>query len=80
MIEEPAGHPAAGTPEQHGHAAAGHDEHGMAGQGGHGDDHHDPHMDDTLGPVDWFAWGAATLGVGVAGFVALLMALVLRSA
>jgi hypothetical protein len=65
-----------GVPAAHGHAAAGHEEHGMAGEGGHGDDHHDPQVDAGLGPIDWHAWGAAALGVGIAAFVALLMALV----
>jgi hypothetical protein len=52
----------------------GHEEHGGAGEGGHGDDHHDMHAEGSLGPLDWNAWGAAALGVGVAAFVALLMA------
>ena len=56
----------------------GHEEHGGAGEGGHGDDHHDAHHDahaeGSLGPLDWNAWGAAALGVGIAAFVALLMA------
>lgn len=50
--------------------------HAMADEGGHGDDHHDEHMAAPLGPIDWPAWGATALGVGVAGFVALLMAFV----
>jgi hypothetical protein len=54
----------------------GHEEHGGAGEGGHGDDHHDAHTDGSLGPLDWNAWGAAGLGIGIAAFVALLMALV----
>jgi hypothetical protein len=49
---------------------------GMAGEGGHGDDHHDAHMDATLGRIDWPLWGAAVLGVGIAVFMAVLMALV----
>ena len=53
-----------------------HDVHGMAGEGGHGDDHHDAHMDDALGGIDWPLWGAAIVGVGIAVFMALLMALV----
>ena len=53
-----------------------HDVHGMAGEGGHGDDHHDMHMDASLGPIDWPLWGAAVLGVGIAAFMAVLMALV----
>lgn len=53
-----------------------HDVHGMAGEGGHGDDHHDAHMDASLGRIDWPLWGAAVLGVGIAVFVAVLMALV----
>jgi hypothetical protein len=53
-----------------------HEAHGMAGQGGHGDDHHDAHAEAALGPLDWMAWGAAALGIGIAAFVALLMALV----
>jgi hypothetical protein len=53
-----------------------HDAHGMAGEGGHGDDHHDAHMDESLGPIDWPLWGAAVLGVGIAVFMAVLMALV----
>jgi hypothetical protein len=53
-----------------------HDVHGMAGEGGHGDDHHDAHMDAALGPVDWPLWGAAVLGIGIAIFMAVLMALV----
>jgi hypothetical protein len=60
--------------------AAGHDEmhvaHGMPGEGGHGDDHHDAHADDQLGAIDWPLWGAAALGVGIAVFMAVLMALV----
>jgi hypothetical protein len=64
------------VPAAYGDAATSHEEHGMAGEGGHGDDHHDPHMDAGLGPIDWPAWGAAALGIGIAGFVALLMALV----
>lgn len=56
----------------------GHEEHSMAGEGGHGDDHHDAHAEVGLGPIDWAAWGAAVLGVGVAGFVAMLMGLVVR--
>lgn len=50
--------------------------HGMAGEGGHGDDHHDAHADEQLGGIDWPLWGAAVLGVGVAVFMAVLMALV----
>lgn len=61
-------------------SVAGHDEghvaHGMAGEGGHGDDHHDAHTEDTLGSIDWPLWGAAVLGVGIAVFMAVLMALV----
>ena len=53
-----------------------HDVHGMAGEGGHGDDHHDAHMDAPLGRIDWPLWGAAVLGVGIAVFMAVLMALV----
>lgn len=53
-----------------------HDVHGMAGEGGHGDDHHDAHMEESLGGVDWPLWGAAVLGVGIAVFMAVLMALV----
>ena len=53
-----------------------HETHGMAGEGGHGDDHHDAHTGERLGPIDWPLWGAAVLGVGVAVFIALLMALV----
>ena len=53
-----------------------HDVHGMAGEGGHGDDHHDAHMDAAPGPVDWPLWGAAVLGIGIAIFMAVLMALV----
>ena len=53
-----------------------HDEHGMAGEGGHGDDHHDDHMDSSAGPIDWPVWGAAILGIGIAVFMAVLMALV----
>ena len=53
-----------------------HDVHGMAGEGGHGDDHHDAHVDASLGRIDWPLWGAAVLGVGIAVFMALLMALV----
>jgi hypothetical protein len=53
-----------------------HDVHGMAGEGGHGDDHHDEHADAQLGGIDWPIWGAAVLGVGIAVFMALLMALV----
>ncbi len=37
---------------------------------------HDAHADEALGPIDWPAWGAAALGVAIAGFVALLMAFV----
>jgi len=37
---------------------------------------HDEHVDAPLGPIDWAAWGATALGVGVAAFVALLMAFV----
>jgi hypothetical protein len=55
-----------------------HDIHGMAGEGGHGDDHHDAHMDETLGQIDWPLWGAAALGVGIAVFMAVLMALVVE--
>ena len=72
MSDERAGHAA------HGDDAA-HESHGMAGEGGHGDDHHDMHMDAALGPVDWPAWGASALGVGIGLFVALLMALVVRT-
>ena len=61
-------------------SAPGHDEphvaHGMAGEGGHGDDHHDVHVDESLGSIDWPLWGAAVLGVGIAVFMAVLMALV----
>jgi hypothetical protein len=53
-----------------------HEAHGMAGEGGHGDDHHDAHMDESLGRIDWPLWGAAILGVGIALFMAVLMALV----
>lgn len=53
-----------------------HDSHGMAGEGGHGDDHHDADMDERLGPIEWSVWGAAVLGIGIAVFMALLMALV----
>ncbi len=53
-----------------------HEAHGMAGEGGHGDDHHDVHMDESLGGIDWPLWGAAVLGVGIAVFMAVLMALV----
>ncbi|HEY8198210.1 MAG TPA: hypothetical protein VIF44_00440 [Candidatus Limnocylindrales bacterium] len=53
-----------------------HDVHGMAGEGGHGDDHHDAHMDASLGSIDWPLWGAAVLGVAIAVFMAVLMALV----
>jgi len=53
-----------------------HDVHGMAGEGGHGDDHHDEHADEALGGIDWPLWGAAVLGVGIAVFMAVLMALV----
>jgi len=63
-----------------GASAVGHDDmhdiHGMAGEGGHGDDHHDAHMDPSLGGIDWPLWGAAVLGVGIAVFMAVLMALV----
>ena len=62
------------APASDGGTTAGHDEHGMAGEGGHGDDHHDAHAEARLGPLDWAAWGAAALGIGIAGFVALLMA------
>ena len=58
------------------HASEEHEGHAMAGEGGHGDDHHDAHADEALGPIDWPAWGAAALGVAVAGFMALLMAFV----
>ncbi len=37
---------------------------------------HDAHADEALGPIDWPAWGAAALGVAIAGFMALLMAFV----
>ena len=37
---------------------------------------HDADTDEALGPIDWPAWGAAALGVAVAGFMALLMAFV----
>lgn len=47
-------HPPAHEPDDAGHGHAGHDE-------------HDAHAA-TLGPVDWFAWGAGILGVG-AGLV-----------
>jgi hypothetical protein len=53
-----------------------HEVHGMAGEGGHGDDHHDEHTDDQLGGIDWPLWGAAVLGVSIAVFMAVLMALV----
>ncbi|MFI5255265.1 MAG: hypothetical protein ACHQ15_07405 [Candidatus Limnocylindrales bacterium] len=74
-MSQDAAHP---LTDAHGQAAAGHEAHGMAGEGGHGDDHHDPHQDPSLGPIDWMAWGAAVLGVGIAAFVALLMALVVH--
>ena len=61
-------------------SAAGDDEghvaHGMAGEGGHGDDHHDAHTEESIGSIDWPIWGAAVLGVGIAVFMAVLMALV----
>jgi hypothetical protein len=58
----------------HDESALGHEEHGMAGEGGHGDDHHDAHHEDEpLGPLDWGAWGAAALGVAVAGVIAALL-------
>jgi hypothetical protein len=66
---------AASEPEAPMHADM-HDIHGMAGEGGHGDDHHDAHMDEALGHIDWPLWGAAALGVGIAVFMAVLMALV----
>ena len=37
---------------------------------------HDADTDEALGPIDWPAWGAAALGVAIAGFMALLMAYV----
>jgi hypothetical protein len=44
----------------------------------HAAEEHEGHApaDEALGPIDWAAWGATALGVGVAGFVALLMAFV----
>ncbi len=65
----------AGDPAAAGHEEV-HDVHGMAGEGGHGDDHHDAHVDPSLGRIDWPLWGAAALGVGIAVFMAVLMALV----
>lgn len=47
-------HPPAHEPDDAEHGHGGHDEHGAHGP--------------TLGPVDWFAWGAGILGVG-AGLV-----------
>jgi len=47
-------HPPAHEPDDADHGHDGHDE-------------HDEHAS-TLGPVDWFAWGAGILGVG-AGLV-----------
>jgi hypothetical protein len=74
MSEDQAtGAAAATAPPDHGQV---HDVHGMAGEGGHGDDHHDAHADEVLGSIDWPLWGAAALGVGIAVFMAVLMALV----
>jgi hypothetical protein len=47
-------HPPAHEPDDADHGHGGHDEQGQ----------HAP----TLGPIDWFAWGAGILGVG-AGLV-----------
>lgn len=43
-------HPPAHEPDDAGHGHGGHDEHGEHAS--------------SLGPVDWFAWGAGILGVG----------------
>ncbi len=51
-----ADHPPAHEPDDAGHGHAGHDEHG---------DHAE-----TLGPIDWRAWGAGLLGVGAGVVVA----------
>ncbi|HEY8167636.1 MAG: hypothetical protein ACHQ02_09970 [Candidatus Limnocylindrales bacterium] len=72
---EPIAHSAAPDADAPGHDDM-HDAHGMAGEGGHGDDHHDAHTDPSAGPIDWPVWGAAVLGIGIAVFMALLMALV----
>jgi hypothetical protein len=64
-------------PPAHDEPPAGHEAHGMAGEGGHGDDHHDAHHEEEpLGPLDWRAWGAAALGVALAGVIAALLYLV----
>jgi hypothetical protein len=45
-----ADHPPAHEPDDASHGHAGHDEHGEHAE--------------KLGPFDWMAWGAGTLGVG----------------
>lgn len=54
-----------GGGHEHDHESTGHD---------HGDEGHDPdHDGEQLGPVDWGAWGASLLGVGLGLVIALVM-------
>jgi hypothetical protein len=54
---------------QDAHAASSHDgtTHAGGAQGHHDDAHGDAHAHDgeTLGPIDWRAWGAMVLGVAL---------------
>jgi hypothetical protein len=46
------------------------------GHGGHHADAHDDergHEEETLGPIDWQAWGAALLGAASGALVAIVL-------
>lgn len=63
--------------DEHVHAA---DAHHVGG--GHDHDHDEGHMDaeaddhgETLGPIDWKAWGATLLGIGFAALIGFALVL-----
>lgn len=66
------------------HAATSHDAvtHAGGAQGHHEDAHGDAHghPDETLGPIDWRAWGAAALGIASAAAVIAVLYVTIRPA
>jgi len=64
--EIPAGDAHAGNAQRVG----GGEDHDQAPGHAHRDDHAGGHDGETLGPIDWRAWGAGLLGIGCSALVA----------